>query len=60
MGWKSTREISRDEVIKLISWSLNSLSNEQLGNTLEGIYGDDPNLPYYGHNFMVVDEIEEE
>ncbi len=57
MGWKSTKEIGREEAINLIYERISEigyLSNEELGNILEGIgYGEDRKLPYYGYNFSV-------
>ncbi len=57
MGWKSTKEIGREEAINLIYERISEigyLSNEELGNILEGIgYGEDRNLSYYGYNFSV-------
>lgn len=58
MGWKSTKEIDREEAIELIYERIaevGGLSNEELGEILEGIgYGDDRKLPYYGYNFNVI------
>lgn len=59
MGWKSIKDISREEAIELIlkaqnSIDFNSMSNGELENILYGYgYGDDINLPHYGYNFSV-------
>ena len=62
MGWKSTISISREEATELIFRKLSqvhSLSNNELGDMLESMgFGEDTNLPYYGHNFRVQDKIE--
>ena len=59
MGWKSTVDITRAEAIKLVFERLSNvhtLSNSELGNLLLELgYGEDNNLPYYGHNFLVSD-----
>lgn len=59
MGWKSTIRISRTEAKRLIVEKMDILagvSNSELENKVESLgYGDDTNLPYYGHNFIVVD-----
>ncbi len=64
MGWKSTVTISRDEAISLINARLRNYedrSNEELGDLLEEFgYGDNSDLPYYGANFHVTDEIDYE
>lgn len=59
MGWKSTKQITREEAIKLIEDRLYDANNEQLGDALESLgYGDEPDLKYYGCNFWVFDFIE--
>lgn len=61
MGWKSTVDISRKTAIELIQNRLLTASNSQLGNAVEYLgYGDDLNLDFYGHNFMVHDNCEDE
>ena len=60
MGWKSTKTLSRQEAIVLIVQNLYNLNNEQLENTLGGMFGDDPALPHYGRNFSVRDTVDEE
>jgi len=63
MGWKSTVEITRDEAIRLIFEKLgygNNLSNSELADLVESLgYGDDTDLPYFGHNFIVRDNAED-
>lgn len=60
MGWKSTIRIGRTEAKRLIVEKMDILagvSNSELENKVESLgYGDDTNLPYYGHNFIVVDD----
>jgi hypothetical protein len=63
MGWKSTVDITRAEAISLIMSQL-LLLNDKTDSELEDMlydmnFGDDLNLPYYGHNFNVTDYIEE-
>lgn len=66
MGWKSTVEISRDEVIELILLKvgvdvLNKMSNRDLENMVESLgFGDNIDLPYFGHNFYVVNNKEKD
>lgn len=60
MGWKSTKEISREKALELIHGILHKLSNEELGIILGDIYGDNEKRKYYGHNFWVNDEETEE
>jgi len=59
MGWKSTINIKREEAVRLIikqMVSLSDKSNKELEDLLEGCgYGDDSELEYYGHNFIVED-----
>jgi hypothetical protein len=63
MGWKSTIDITRDEAMRLINIKLGKasrMSDNQLADFLEELgFGDDPNLPYCGHNFNVCDEDDE-
>ena len=60
MGWKSTVDITRQEAISLIMSQVSLLhdkSNSELEDMLYGYnFGDDTELPYYGHNFNVTDE----
>jgi hypothetical protein len=64
MGWKSTIEITRDEAIRLIFNKLSEahkMSDNQLADVVESLgYGDDPDLPYFGHNFIVKDNADTE
>lgn len=64
MGWKSTVNITREEALSLCFSFLSKLhtkSNEDLGDIVGALgYGEDQSLPYYGHNFWVVDEFENE
>ncbi len=56
MGWKSTITISRDEAIAAIMAEMAKVyqkSNSELEEMMESMFGDDPDLPYYGHNFRV-------
>lgn len=64
MGWKSTIDITREEAISAIleaqhKKSLKELTNEELEQMMynNGI-GDTTGLPYYGHNFNVVDSVD--
>jgi hypothetical protein len=60
MGWKSTVDITRKEALRLVfarMADVHTMSDGDLGDMLETLgYGDDTNLPYYGHNFLVVDK----
>lgn len=61
MGWKSTIDLTRKEAIDAIVKALDrtpydEMSNEELENMMSKLdIGDDPNLPYYGHNFNIID-----
>jgi len=57
MGWKSTKDITKEEAVGLITKRLVSdLSNRELENMVISLgYGDDPNLEYYGYNFIITD-----
>lgn len=58
MGWKSTIDITKQEALSLIMIRLLVASNEELADAVESLgYGDNSNLKYHGHNFMVVDEL---
>lgn len=60
MSWKSTKTITREEAIKLITTHIENFSNEELANGLEKLgFGDNLNLPYCGYNFSVKDFISE-
>ena len=64
MGRKSTIQITRKEAIKAIMQSLektpyDEMSDEQLVDVMYGLdIGDDLDKPYYGHNFLIVEEDE--
>jgi len=69
MGWKSTIWLTRQEAINAIEDAklkagyddpYKHISNDQLDAMMYDLdIGDDPNLPYYGHNFIVVDKVED-
>lgn len=60
MGWKSTVDISRDKAIGLIMSRILVASNTELSNALDSFgFGDNSELPYYGCNFSVLDELPE-
>ena len=60
MGWKYTQDVTRQEAMSLIHSNLNSLSNDELGEVMSSMFGDNTNLPHYGANFSVRDFIEHE
>lgn len=54
MGWKGSKQLSREKAIQLIEDRLYEASNEELGDAMESLgYGDNPNLKYIGYNFTV-------
>lgn len=56
MGWKSTKDISREKAIQLLYDRIEDASNDELGLALEAIgYGENTDLPHYGCNFSVED-----
>ena len=59
MGWKSTVEITRTEAKRLIIQKLVNIyqmSNIELADMVEKLgYGEESDLEYYGHNFIVTD-----
>lgn len=61
MGWKSTQTITRSEAIRLITKAnpqFHYYTNKELEDMLYKLnYGDDTELEYYGHNFDVVDDV---
>jgi hypothetical protein len=65
MGWKSTRNISRDEAIRLIQSRLeydvlHNMTNRELEDIVEGMgFGENPDLDYFGHNFSVFNNDDE-
>jgi hypothetical protein len=60
MGWKSTIDITRNEAIELIFARLSTvhrMSDSELADFMESLgYGEDKDLPYYGHNFNVIED----
>lgn len=58
MGWKYTVDITREEAINLIYAHLESLTNEELGDVMGSMFGDNHSLPYYGANFSVYDKVD--
>ena len=75
MGWKSTISITREQATEAILIAQNKkredpfagYSNRELEEMLYELeVGDDRNLPYFGHNFIVhdnqdeIDKIEQE
>ena len=65
MGWKSTKNISRDEAISLIQSRLqydilHRMTNKELEEIVEGMgFGENPDLLHYGHNFLVFNNDDE-
>ena len=59
MGWKSTVDITRQEAINLIMSQISLLHNKTDSELEEMLYGygfgDNNELPYYGHNFNITD-----
>lgn len=57
MGWKTTINITRAEAKRLILQklvSLDQISNSELADMVESLgYGEEPDLEYHGHNFIV-------
>lgn len=63
MGWKSTLTITRDEAITAIITEMAKLhqkTNSELEDIMGTMFGDDADKPYFGHNFWIVDELEED
>ena len=57
MGWKSTVDITREEALVLIYTFINKASDGELAEIMSAMgFGDNINLPYFGHNFLIVDE----
>jgi hypothetical protein len=58
MGWKSTIDITRTHALALVidyALQCNNLTDSELEDLLENLgYGDNPRLPYVGHNFNIV------
>jgi len=60
MGWKSSIVLTKEKALSLIMSRLLNASNDELGYTLESLgYGENSDLSYFGHNFIVVDTEEE-
>jgi len=65
MGWKSTIQLTRYEAIQAIMNCIDrtpfdSMSNAELEEVMYRMgMGDDTSLPYYGHNFDIVNKEEE-
>lgn len=54
MGWKSTITITRERVIQLIMSRILTATNDELTETLESLgFGENVDLPYFGHNFSI-------
>lgn len=59
MGWKSTLDLTRKQAIQAIIGALDKtpyddMTNEELKRMMYELgIGDDENLPYYGHNFII-------
>lgn len=61
MGWKSTRTITRSRALELIMSRILNCSDEELSDALESLgFGENGDLPYYGYNFTIGDESEQE
>ena len=63
MGWKSTRIITRAEAIGLLLADMARIplmNNDQLGYLMDNSFGDDMDKKYYGHNFIVQDEVSDD
>jgi len=60
MGWKSTIDITRRKAIDAIITQINFLenkSNDEIENMLSQLnFGDDPDKPWNGHNFIIIDD----
>jgi len=60
MGWKITIDITRAEAKRLILQklvNLDQMSDRELADMVEELgYGEEADLEYYGHNFIVTDE----
>jgi hypothetical protein len=59
MGWKSTKTLTREIIIKKIEQELNNiedLSDETLCDILETIGDDEKSKIYSGHNYVIGDE----
>jgi len=59
MGWKSTKTLTREIIIKKIEQELNNiedLSDETLCDILETIGDDEKSEIYSGYNYIIEDE----
>ena len=60
MGWKSTVDITRTQALALVmdyAFQCSKLSDSELEDLLEHLgYGDNTNLPYFGHNFNIINQ----
>ena len=60
MGFKSTIDITRTQAIKLVldfAFQCYNLSDSELEDLLEHLgYGDNVDLPLFGHNFNITSE----
>ena len=58
MGWKSTVDITRADAYNMIALYFSTamqMSDSELTDLLETLgYGDNPKLPYIGHNFNII------
>lgn len=58
MGWKSTVDITRADAYNMIALYFSTamqMSDSELTDLLETLgYGDNPELPYVGHNFNII------
>lgn len=61
MGWKSTKQITREEAISAIIKTLNrrdynDMTNTELEDFMESLgIGEDTDLAYFGYNFNITD-----
>lgn len=61
MGWKSTITITREQALKAILYRLSSCSDNELSDAMESLgFGDNFDLPYFGHNFLIGDPEEDD
>ena len=60
MGWKATRDITREEAISAINSVVKhyeDASNKELENIMYALgIGDDTSKPYFGYNFNIIDD----
>lgn len=56
MGWKSSKEITREKALRDIYNHLEDLSDTELGYVMSTMFGDDTNLPHFGCNITIVEE----